>query len=116
MDANTTEALKPFFWVEQQGGRADLCLNAGGFKDEIFDARSDEGFLGNGYDWQSLARVFLDEKVPHLADDIDFDSEAGMFVANSDNPAALEQFALGFRAMCEDDQTMADLFSRAEID
>lgn len=115
MDAKTIEALKPFFWVEYETG-VSLCLDVGGFKDEIFEARTDEGFEGGGYDWGVLAKVFLDEKMPHLADEVRFDPEASMFTAYSSSSAALEQFALGFRAMCDDDQMMADLFSRAEVD
>ena len=108
--------IKPFFWVEQDTS-FDLCLSAGDFKYEIFLAREEDGFLGNGYDWGSLARVFVDEKMPELKGEIDLDgSEAGTFVANSTNAEALQKFALGFRAMCDDDAVMSDLFSRAELD
>jgi len=115
MDAATQETLKPFFWVEVDGS-ASLCLNIGEFKHDVFEARADEGFLGNGYDWASLAREFVDEQMPHIQDAIDFDPEADMFVAYASDPETLEQFALGFRAMCDDDTMMRDLFSRAEID
>lgn len=109
------ETLKPFFWVEHDSS-VSLCLNVSEFKAEVFDSRADEGFEGNGYDWGSLIRVYMHEKTPHLAEDIDFDPEADMFVAYSKNPAALEEFALGLRAMCDDDDLIMDLFSRAEID
>ncbi len=107
--------LKPFFWVEHEES-CSLCLNAGGFKDEIFLAREEEGFEGGGYDWGSLATVFLDEKMPELKSDVGLDPEAGMFCAYSKNAEALLKFALAFRAMCNDDALMSDLFSRAELD
>ena len=109
------ESLKPFFWVEHEKS-CSLCLNVGGFKDEMFLEREDEGFEGGGYDWGSLAVVFLDEKMPELKNDIGLDPEAGMFCAYSQNTEALEKFAIGFRAMCEDETLMRDLFSRAELD
>lgn len=107
--------IQPFFWVDHDK-TASVCLSAGGYKDAIFEARAEEGFLGNGYDWGSLAKVFLDEKMPHLAEVIRFDPEAGMYCVYSSDKAALREFALGFKAACEDEALIMDLFSRAELD
>jgi hypothetical protein len=107
--------LSPFFWVEHEGS-VSLCLNIDGFKDEIFQSRADEGFEGGGYDWASLAQVFLNEKMPELKNEISFDPEASMFSAYSKNAEALQKFSTGFRAMCDDDKLMSDLFTRAELD
>ena len=73
-------------------------------------------FEGNGYDWASLALVFLEEKKPELSDTIDFDPEGSMFCAYSSNVDALARFALGLKEFCDDIDTMKDLFSRAELD
>ena len=107
--------IEPFFWVEHEGS-VSLCHSVGGFKDEVFESRAEEGFEGGGYDWGSLAQVFLDEKMPELKNEIQFDPEGSMFCAYSKNTEALQKFALGFRAMCDDDVVMNDLFSRAELD
>lgn len=115
MNADLEKKLAPFFWVEHKDS-VSLCLDAGEFKNEIFEARADDGFEGGGYDWCSLARVFLNEKMPEITNDIGFDPEAGMFCAYSKNAEALQKFALGFREMCDDDTVMSDLFSRAELD
>jgi len=109
------EQIKPFFWVEHEKSNS-LCLTVGEFKDEIFLSREDEGFEGNGYDWGSLALVFIDEKMPELKSDIKFDPEGSMFCVYSENAEALKKFAVEFRAMCENDSLMRDLFSRAELD
>lgn len=53
--------ITPFFWIEHEES-ASVCLNVGEYLQEIFDTRADEGFEGNGYDWGSLAQVFLDEQ------------------------------------------------------
>ena len=114
MNKDFEKIIKPFFWVEQDDS-FDLCL-VPDFKHEIFLAREEEGFIGNGYDWDSLARVFINEIMPELKNEIELDeSEAGTFVVNSKNAEALQKFALGFRAMCDDDAMMSDLFSRAEL-
>nr|WP_232337067.1 Imm51 family immunity protein [Lysinibacillus timonensis] len=97
-------------------GSASLYLDVGEYKQELFDTRSYEGFEGNGYDWSSLALVFLEEKMPELKDIVNFDSEAGMFCAYSSDKIALGKFAISFKNTCEDEPIITDLFSRAELD
>ena len=86
------------------------------YKQNVFDTRQEEGFLGNGYDWNSLATVFLEEKMPELVDALSFDSEAGLFSIGSEDVEAVKKFALGFKAMCDDEREMMDLLSRATLD
>ena len=64
----------------------------------------------------SLALVFLEEKMPEVAEVINADPEGSMFCMYSNDAAALEKFARGFRAACEDRKLITDLFSRAELD
>lgn len=93
-----------------------LTLDAGeGYKSELFLSREDEGFIGNGYDWESLALVYLNECAPHLINAIEFDSEAEMFCVYSSDRGSITEFAEGFTAAVSDDERAADLFSRAEI-
>lgn len=116
MDANQLkETIKPFFWVEHENS-VSVCLNAGDYKNEIFETRAEEGFEGNGYDWASLADVFLTEQKPQLVDVVHFDPEAGMFCAYASDAAALEDFIVSFKAACENEALIRDLFSRAELD
>lgn len=109
--------IAPFFWVDLGGGKYSVCLYSGGYLGQVFATRADEGFNGNGYDWDSLAAVFLEEKCDaKLQDNIQLDSEAGMFSANSMDADALREFVLSFKAACEDKKIILDLFSRAEHD
>ena len=108
--------IAPFSWAKYEGSFS-LCLYvAERYKTNLFTARSNEGFRGNGYDWESLAEVFLEEKMPELKGVIDFDSEAGMFCAYSSDSDALAKFAVAFKDACEDDALIRDLFSRAGTD
>lgn len=75
--SNFDEAIKPFFLV-RHADSVSACLDAGDSKREIFEKRADEGFEGNGYDWTSLATVFLEEIVPDMKEKIKFDPESGM--------------------------------------
>ncbi|MFC4304304.1 immunity 51 family protein [Cohnella boryungensis] len=110
------EKVKPFLLVEHNNGKSSVILAIGTYKDEVFQTRADEGFEGNGYDWGSLAAVFLEERMPQLMGIVHFDPEASMFCAYSDNREALQSFSIGFKDACEDDAVIRDLFSRAQLD
>ena len=113
--------LEPFKLMVFDEGTEDvwatlvLWLNED-YKQNVFDTRQEEGFLGNGYDWNSLATVFLEEKMPELVDALSFDSEAGLFSIESEDVEAVKKFAVGFKAMCDDESEMTDLLSRAILD
>ncbi|SFP52132.1 immunity 51 family protein [Variovorax sp. 770b2] len=104
------------FWIHHHEDNTSVTLSVGGYKDAIFAERADEGFEGSGYDWASLAAVFIAEKMPAIEADIRFDPEAGMFCAYSKNREAVEKFAVAFHAMCEDEAQMRELFTRAVLD
>ena len=86
------------------------------YKQNVFDTRREEGFVGNGYDWNSLAVVFLEENMPELMEVLSFDSEAGLFSIGSEDVEAVKIFAIEFKALCDDESEMLDLFSRAILD
>jgi tetratricopeptide (TPR) repeat protein len=107
--------IKPFFWVEHSN-TASVCLDVGMYLQDIFDTRTNEGFEGGGYDWGSLAQVFLDECRPDLKNTINMDSEASMLVAYSEDEVALRDLIISFKSACENKTLILDLFSRAELD
>ncbi|UTC66577.1 MULTISPECIES: immunity 51 family protein [unclassified Treponema] len=109
------EKIAPFLWREQENSFS-VCLYVGDYKAELFETREDEGFEGNGYDWVSLAKVFLKERKPELIDVVGFDPEADMFCAYSSNESALKTFILSFKETCENDVLIQSLFSKAELD
>ncbi|WP_281322560.1 immunity 51 family protein [Flavobacterium aestivum] len=116
MDINDLETvINPFFWTEHEKS-VSVCLYVGEYKTEIFLAREEEGFEGNGYDWASLAHVFLEEQKPELIDIVRFDPEGSMFCAYSSDAEALKTFIISFKEACENENLIQDLFSRAELD
>ena len=89
--------IKPFYWVNLSTG-ASVCLTVDeGYLQDIFEAHADDGFIGNGYDWASLAHTFLNEKCPELREKINFDPEADMFSVHSEDKQALANFILLFK-------------------
>jgi hypothetical protein len=109
------DSIKPFQIIHHDNSMS-LVLEAGWFQQQIFDERAKDGFRGDGYDWASLAHVFLDERMPQLKAHIRFDPEADMFCVYSPDRSALEAFALSFHAACSDERLMRDLLSRAQLD
>jgi hypothetical protein len=74
-----------------------------------------QGWLGNGYDWTSVARVVVRERLGHLQSVLDYDPEAGMFSANGPR-SALEELGKEMLAVYNDKEQLHDLLSRAELD
>lgn len=109
---NFKKDILPFVWVEHKES-VSVVLDAGEYLQEIFDAQD---FEGSGYDWEGLAKVFLDEKCSDLSEKIHFDSEAGMFCVFSEDTNALQEFICSFKEACEDRPLIQDLLSRAEPD
>lgn len=109
------ESIKPFFWTDHEKS-ASVCLSVGEYKTEIFEKRAGEGFEGGGYDWASLARVFLEEKQSQLTEVINFDPEGSMYCAYSSDKEALKEFSIKFKEACKNETLINDLFSRAELD
>lgn len=84
-------------------------------KTHIFEERADEGWNGNGYDWNSIAQVLVAEQLSDLKDELEFDPEAGMFSALGPRPA-LERLGLALAAAFHDESILRDLLSRAQLD
>ena len=103
--------IAPFSWIDGENSVSVIMTEVGSFQQDIFDSRAEEGFEGGGYDWQSLAVVFLAEK-------INFDSESSMFCAytRKEDAPALQEFIIAFKKALDDKPLILDIFSRAELD
>ena len=108
------EQIAPFFWKETEDGAFLYLEGNRAYQREVFSVRSDEGFEGNGYDWADLARVFIEEERPDLRAMIQLIPTADRFCAFSLYPKALRDFALSFKAMCENDGKMSELLQKVE--
>ena len=116
-DKQFQKNIKPFYWVDFGDGCYSVCLyvclvGEKTYKEEIFDTRRDEGFCGSGYDWTSLAMLFMKDKMPEFKDRIDFDPEHSMFCARSYDKSALQKFVLAFKKLSKNNDAIQELFSR----
>lgn len=108
------DRIRPFSWEESFGGGFSVCLDAGDYRSEFIDSYLGSGFDGSGYDWESLAKVFLEEKLPHLIDGISFDSDSDIFCARSESAETMREFIINFKEACDDSEILEDLLSMAE--
>ena len=114
------ECIGPFIISETEKS-VSILLNAGTYKQHIFDEESENGFCGNGHDWASLAREFIKEQLPHLQKDIQLEylynrKDRCRFCARSENKESILEFAQLFHNMCEDEKQMREILSRSELD
>jgi hypothetical protein len=79
----------------------------------VFEERA--GWLGNGHDWTSIARVVVDEHLPDLKDDVNFDSESGMFVAIG-SAEVLRRLGREMKKVFDDESSIRDILGRAALD
>jgi Immunity protein 51 len=115
MDDTDRVTYSPFIlWSEE--ARSTLILSDRDMpaRIHIFEERSD-GWLGNGYDWTSIARVVVDERLPDLRKDLVFDPEAGMFVAIGP-VEAIKRLGEEMKRVFDDEASIRDLLGRAELD
>lgn len=108
----TRDKIKPFVIVDYDLGAALHLYSVEDYKHELFDTRKDEGFTGCGYDWTELAELFIQDRMPDIADDIQFDPEYSMFTANADDSIILEAFGSAFKAALDDDFYILRLFNQ----
>ena len=61
-----------------------------------------QGLQGTGFDWDQLAKRYVEEQAPALKGKLEFDSQKDLFSVYARDEAALRTFIRGFREACED--------------
>jgi len=108
---NSTNLYKPFVLIDDEYRSLMLSDRHFGAKEHIFRERASEGWEGGGYDWASIARVAVKEKLPHLESEITYDPEAGMFSAQGSR-SSLQELAKLMRKVYQSEEYLRDLLSR----
>ena len=105
----------PFILITGEHPSLILSDNDMSLMMSVFEESEDEGWLGNGYDWTSIAQVVLEEKLSDLKDKLEFDPEAGMFSAVG-SIDSLRRLGEEMKKVFDDENLLRDFLSRAEID
>ncbi len=74
----------------------------------------------NGYNWEALVSFYLEEHYPDLLDELDFDSEAGTFVAFYDRSKENEAKAIKvkeiFNKLIEEEDELLEIIRESGED
>lgn len=84
--------IKPFTLFKNENN-ISMLLNVENFKSEMFKSRNGDGIYGNGYDWDSLVRTYVECKLPHLSNKLTYDSENGMLCVDMQNQKQFDELA-----------------------
>jgi hypothetical protein len=87
--------LDPFDLAEDEDDAGHYSLIMGDVDMlDVMDVFEENGYYGNGYGWEGVARSAVANHAPEIADLVDYDPEAGMFVAFGTDLPALERLAV----------------------
>jgi hypothetical protein len=111
MSSDTPE-ISPLKIVEGEDGEYSLILGTG--DNAADDTIVELGHEPNGPFWDGVATLLIQEELPDLEDEIEFDSEAGMFCAISEDREALERLGALMAKIATSDSEVRDVVRRAE--
>ncbi|HWX02547.1 Imm51 family immunity protein [Collimonas sp.] len=104
----------PFFLID--GSCRALVLLDASFQEKahVFEERGDEGWSGNGLDWNSVAHVIIAEQLPKLANEFTFSSDADFFSV-SGTMASLTLLGNALKITFDDEHVLRDILFRAKL-
>lgn len=114
-DTDRTFAPLVFFEYDHQPGSYCLQLSDSHMV-EVMDVFEECDQYGNGYGWTGVARSVIQAEAPELADRVDFDPEAGTFVAHGTDPEALRRLGVLLQAAFRDRTRLAALIRSGDPD
>jgi hypothetical protein len=79
--------VAPCRLVDHGEGRYSLCLDD--FRMPTVPVFEERGLQGGGYTWEAVADSLARIRRPELVDGVDYDCEAGMFVAIGTRPTLI---------------------------
>jgi len=107
------------FVIEESAGKYTLVYEISGFKAGYFESidKYDETIRGDIYDWESLVVTYLKLKASHLAEKIGFNSDytESILRLTATDSSILEEFAKGFRDMCDDTAALMQLLHYDDV-
>lgn len=100
----------PFRLVENEDG-FNLYLDE---FDECAETFDEAGYESGGYGWHGVADALIRLKAPHLKKKIEFDPEASLFVAFSQDRAAIEELGRLLRNAIDDKTLLKTALENAD--
>ncbi|MDE6949854.1 MAG: hypothetical protein K2P64_02900 [Lachnospiraceae bacterium] len=111
VDKKLKEMIVPFRWMSEPG-RYTLSLDAGLLNGDCF-ARNN--MLGNGYDWEKVASMYIEQQGIEFGEKFYFDCEADTFSMTSPSKRILKEFAVSFRKLVMDTKAFEELLIQLSL-
>jgi hypothetical protein len=108
-----SRAFAPCRLVPHEDGSYSLCFDAFEATQAIFE---EMGWDGGGYSWHGVVDALVQLKAPDLQEKLDYDPEASMFVALSEDQEALAQVAGLIREAIDDPTILREAIENADPD
>ncbi|SDY44849.1 Immunity protein 51 [Collimonas sp. OK242] len=104
----------PFIFIDSNC--KELVLFDSNFEEKIhiFKERAEEGWTGNGRDWNSVAQAVIAEQFPQLANEFTFDSDASL-LSISGRKTSLTVLGHALKIVFDDDHILRDILFRAKL-
>lgn len=109
------ETFAPLVFFEYDHNPGMFCLMlSDNFLYNVDGVFGECGQDANGYGWEGVSRSVVRERAPGLADRIQYDSEAGTFVAHSHEADALQQLGVLLKQAYDDHALLKELIEAGE--
>ena len=104
----------PFILID--GDFKVLVLFDSHFEDKahIFKERAEEGWTGNGCDWNAVAQAIIAERFPQLANEVIFESNTNLLLI-SGTTTSLTVLGHALKIVFDDDHILRDILFRAKL-
>jgi hypothetical protein len=110
--AGKREFLAPLRLELRDDGRVELILSTGGTDADAVIEES--GHTPNGYFWDGVAGFLLESTAPEIGTSIEYDSEAGTFVAIGTDRRALARLGALLAVVANNPDAMRELIRAAQ--
>jgi hypothetical protein len=112
MKDDKTYAPLVLFEYDHKPGHYCLMLTDNHMVD-VMDVFEENGRYGNGYGWTDVAVAAIRQEAPAIEGKVDFDPEAGMFVAFGEDLDALQQLGRILSGAFADKEQLGPLVASA---
>lgn len=109
-----TQDLAPFLLEDIEFDPGHSLLLTGW--SELMPVIEAAGLEGNGYTWEGVARLLVARHLPDLADQLEHDSESGMFAVYSSNRKVLESLGALMRDLYRSPERLSVLLTSVDPD
>lgn len=109
------ETFAPLVFFEYDHNPGNYCLMlSDNHMVELEENFTEAGYEGNGYGWAGVAQSAVSLRAPELAERINFDPEAGTFVAYGTDAEALRQLGLLLQEAFQDQTVLTGFIAAGD--